>query len=216
MKGNILIITMLILATILPLNHAFNIVSNNLSTPPQKAKIEPKIEQIYNKSPLEDNIVSEPSRGETRANVPILSDSAVKTYMDYKMITDTSSPQHQFIYNSGEVYIADDGFIRTLDNQYIGVALGSYFGDIGTRYVFTLDTGVELKIIKIEEKADIHTCDNNYMQKYDGSIIEFVVDSNKMNYARGENSLLYNGNFNNNEWLKGNIIKIEKVIDMEN
>lgn len=157
-------------------------------------------------------MIEEPNRGVERTEIPMLGDSPIKTYMDYRKITNVSSPQYQYIYNSGEVYICDDGFIRTVDGKdYIGVALGSYFGDIGNRYIFTLDTGVELRVIKIEEKADIHTDSNGYQHKSDGSIIEFVVDTEKMSYAKEENGHIYSGNFNNNEWLKGKIIRIEKV-----
>lgn len=139
--------------------------------------------------------------------------SSTKSYMDYRCITNTSSKQWDYIYNSGEVIVCDDGFIRTSDGQdYFGVALGSYFGEIGSKYIFTLDTGVELKVVKLDEKADKDTCENNFKHKIDGSVIEFVVDSSKMDYAKGSNGYIYNGNFNNNQWLQGNIVKIEKVI----
>lgn len=161
---------------------------------------------------IDTSFTTEVSRGTQRTEVPLLGDSDTKTYMDYRKITNPTSKQYDYIYNSGEVYVADDGFIRTTDGlDYIGVALGSYFGDIGDRYIFTLDTGVELRVVKVEAKADIHTDENNYQHKSDGSIIEFVVDPDKMDYALHQNGYIYSGNFNNNEWLKGNIIKIEKV-----
>jgi len=150
---------------------------------------------------------------ETRIEVAMYGDSSTKSYMDYRCITNTASKQWNYIYNSGEITVCNDGFLRTTDGDYYGVALGSYFGEIGSKYVFTLDSGVELKVVKLDEKADKDTCENNYKHKIDGSIIEFVVDSSKMDYAKGSNGYIYNGNFNNNHWLEGNITKIEKVID---
>ena len=168
--------------------------------------------EIYTNSYINAKSYTEVSRGAQRTEVPLLGDSDTKTYMDYRKITDTNSKQYQYIHNSGEIYVSEDGFLRTTDGlDYIGVALGSYFGDIGDRFIFTLDTGIELRVVKVEAKADIHTDENNYQHAIDGSIIEFVVDPDKMDYAIHQNGYIYSGNFNNNEWLKGNIIKIEKV-----
>lgn len=168
--------------------------------------------EIYTNSYINAKSYTEVSRGAQRTEVPLLGDSDTKTYMDYRKITNTNSKQYQYIHNSGEIYVSEDGFLRTTDGlDYIGVALGSYFGDIGDRFIFTLDTGIELRVVKVEAKADIHTDENNYQHAIDGSIIEFVVDPDKMDYAIHQNGYIYSGNFNNNEWLKGNIIKIEKV-----
>lgn len=131
--------------------------------------------------------------------------SSVKTYMDYKMITSKSSRQYQYI----QKYIKiKDGYLY--DGEYLGVALSSYYGDIGSKFIITLDTGIVLKVVKIDEKADQHT--NGCSQKWDGSMLEIVIDSYTMKVEKSSNGYYYNGNFNNNPMFKGKIesIKVEK------
>lgn len=140
-------------------------------------------------------------------NIPVCSNSQTKTYMDYKMITDKTSKQWQYINASGRIKI-ENGYL--MEDEYIGVALGSYFGEIGTKYIFTLDTGKQIKVVKIEEKADAHT-KNGCQQKWDGSVIEFVIDSNA--FEKSANGYVYNGNFNNVAQFKGHIEKIEMVME---
>lgn len=140
-------------------------------------------------------------------NIPVCSNSQTKTYMDYKMITNKSSKQWQYINASGKIKI-ENGYL--MEGKYIGVALGSYFGDIGTKYIFTLDTGKQIKVVKVEEKADTHT-KNGCQQKWDGSVIEFVIDSNA--FEKSANGYVYNGNFNNVAQFKGHIEKIEMVME---
>lgn len=142
-------------------------------------------------------------------NIPVCSKSQTKTYMDYKMITDKTSKQWQYINASGRIKI-ENGYL--MEGEYIGVALGSYFWEIGTKYIFTLDTGKQIKVVKIEEKADAHT-NNGCQQKWDGSVIEFVIDSNA--FEKSANGYVYNGNFNNNEQFNGHIEKIEMVMEEE-
>lgn len=97
-------------------------------------------------------------------NIPVCSNSQTKTYMDYKMITNKSSKQWQYINASGKIKI-ENGYL--MEGEYIGVALGSYFGEIGTKYIFTLDTGKQIKVVKIEEKADAHYTPEEWAKMYD-------------------------------------------------
>lgn len=154
-----------------------------------------------------------PQKSILREEVEVLAGGEAKTYMDYKKITNISSPQYQFIYNSGEVMVCEDGFIRTIDREYTGCAFGSYFGEIGSKYELTLESGKILKLIKIEQKDNDHTCSDNFKQKYDGSVIEFVVEPDFMQDRIGTNGMIHNGNFNNCEDFKGKIVKIEKILD---
>lgn len=146
---------------------------------------------------------------EVKKDIPVCSNSKSKTYMDYKKITDTSSKQWHYINESGKIKI-ENGFL--MEGDYIGVALGSYFGEIGTKYIFTLDTGKQIKVVKVEEKADIHT-NNGCQQKWDKSVIEFVIDSDM--FEKSANGYVYSGNFNNVEQFNGHIEKIEMVIKEE-
>lgn len=137
-----------------------------------------------------------------------------KTYMDYRKITNRDSNQWKYIY-SDAISVDDKGFLVTEDG-YIGVALGSYFGPVGSKYIFELDTGIELKVVKVECKSDKHTCKNNY-KAGSNDVIEFVIDT-KADYMRENvwgNGLIFQGNFNNCEDFRGNIIAIREVIDDE-
>ena len=145
--------------------------------------------------------------------LPVLRESKAKAYMDYRTITDKTSLQYFLINESSIVYISEEGFLKT-DDGYIGVAMGSGFGDICSRFIVTLDTGIVKKLIKVENKADRDTCQSNMYDKANG-IFELVVDS-KTEYMQrhiGENGLVFNGDFNNCEDFKGKIIKIERVIE---
>ena len=133
------------------------------------------------------------------------SSSSVKSYMDYKAITNTSSTQYKYIKNY--MTVGSDGYLRDADGN-IGVALGSYFGPIGTKYEVHLDTGIVFNIVKVEAKADEHTVNGCY-QKYDKSVIEFVIDSSKM--SKASNGYVWSGNFNNNPDFKGKITAMYKI-----
>lgn len=135
-----------------------------------------------------------------------------KTYMDYRSITNRDTAQWKYIY-SDTISVDDKGFLVTEDG-YIGVALGTYFGPVGTKYIFTLDTGIELKVVKVEVKSDKHTCEHNY-KAGSNDVIEFVIDT-KAQYMQNNiwgNGLIFQGNFNNCEDFKGNIIRIQEVIE---
>lgn len=135
-----------------------------------------------------------------------------KSYMSYKAITDKSSVQYKYIQNNMKV--DDTTGILYDDDGFIGVALGSYFGPIGSRFYITLDSGIILPVVKVEAKADKHT-NNGCEQKWDGSVIEFVVDEKiALDYfGTRSNGYVLDGNFNNYELFKGDIVSIEKVTD---
>ena len=114
------------------------------------------------KSQPQQTIIAESSKDSTPVQMSLRNDllkpcdtSSAKTYMDRKAITDETSEQHAFIEENME---AVNG--HWMDKEgYIGVALGSWFGEIGTRWIFELDSGIKLYTVKIEHKADIHTID---------------------------------------------------------
>ena len=100
------------------------------------------------------------------------STSSVKSYMDYRMITSKTSDQYKFIQENMEVR---NGLLFDQEG-YIGVALGTWFGEIGTRWVFELSSGEVLYTVKVEHKDDKHTI-NGCEHTNDRSVIEFVVDT---------------------------------------
>ena len=95
-----------------------------------------------------------------------------KCYMDYRTITDTSSPQWQLQQRSH----TDQNGLRKVNDRYC-VALGSAFGTkIGAKYVIELETGAQFRCILADQKADKdtnaqHTADMN------GAVVEFIIDS---------------------------------------
>ena len=139
----------------------------------------------------------------------------VKTYMDYRAVTDPSSTQYWFIRENMKVD-EKTGFLYDKDG-FIGVALGSYYGVIGDRFYFTLDSGVVLPVVKIDEKADKDTDATGCYHISDGSVIEFVIDAGVANefYGYYANGLVLQGNFANYSIYDGNIIKAEKVSDVK-
>lgn len=143
--------------------------------------------------------------------IKMLYTSSVKTYMDYRAITDKASPQYQFIH-SDEITICEDGFLRDSEG-YVGVAMGGYFGEVGSRYICRLDNGAEIKVVKVEVKAEQDTVQDFYgKDNYD--IIEFVIDTKAqwMQDNKWENGYIFSGNFNNYEAFNGKIVEIDKII----
>lgn len=138
---------------------------------------------------------------------------SVKSYMDYRAITDPSSRQYRFI----QEYMTVDeetGFLYDKDG-FIGAALGSFYGVIGDRFYFTFENGVTIPIVKIESKANIDTDSKNCYNPNDNSVIEFVIDRDIANEYFGYygNGLVLQGNYGNYPLFKGRILKVEKVLD---
>ena len=145
--------------------------------------------------------------------ISVCASGRAKTYMDYRATTARNSRQYQFIHNNLTVD-ETTGFLYDEDG-FIAAALGSFYGEIGDRFYFTLDSGVVLPIVKSEEKADVDTDSSGCYHLGDNSVIEFVIDKNyAMEYfGRLSNNYVLNGNYNNHELFNGNIVKVERVTD---
>ncbi len=142
----------------------------------------------------------------------VCSSSSSKTYMDYKAITSTTSVQYRYIREHMSV---DPETGLLIDEEgFIGVALGSYFGDIADRFYITLDTGVVLPVIMVDSKDDRHVSGGCEHLK-DGSVLEFVIDTGiaAEYFGRYSNGYILQGNFNNFRLFNGCISKVEKVTD---
>lgn len=152
-----------------------------------------------------------------------------KTYMSVSKITDKTSPQWELLTSLDCITIKDgklrvnnedfNGFIYDNSKQYIGVAMGSFFGEIGDKFIITLydeerQQEKEIKVFKVERKADKDTCQYNIVAG-SNDIIEFVIDETRdfMKENIAENGYIFSGNFNNYEPFRGEIIKIEKVVE---
>lgn len=135
--------------------------------------------------------------------------SHIKTYMDGAKITNTASAQYQLLQtmhvNEHGHYVTDDG--------YLAVALGSFYGPIGSKYVVTLDNGKQFKVIKGDEKADQHVYNGCY-HRVDGSVLEFILDTPAAaEYYGLVNGYVAGGSLGRSSEFAGEIEDIQAVID---
>lgn len=80
-----------------------------------------------------------------------------------------------------------------------------------------MDTGIVLPVVKIDEKAD-HDVTGGCTHNSDSSVIELVIhtDMAAEYFGRWGNGLIVSGNFNNSEFFKGRIEKVEYVTEEKN
>ena len=109
-------------------------------------------------------------------NMSTPSNNSFKSYMSYKCITNKSSDQYIF---QRKCHTGEYG-IRMYRDRYC-IAVGSYYTtQIGTKIDLIMESGVIIKCILADCKADIHT-DSKNRQNENVSIAEFVVDTNNLN-----------------------------------
>ena len=146
----------------------------------------------------------------------VCSTNDAKTYMDYRMTNLVSSRQYQFL-NYECTVDKKTGFLYDKDG-FIAVALVSYYGEIGDRFYFTLDSGIVLPLVKGEEKADEDTDAFGCYHTIDGSVIEFVIHDEYAAdfFGANGNGYVLNGNYNNYSLFEGSIAKVERVLDEKN
>ena len=144
--------------------------------------------------------------------VTLCAESDGKTYEDYRMITDETSDQYKLIHSKLKVD-KKTGFLYDKDG-FLAAALGYQFGPVGTRYYFTLDTGIVLPLIKTDEK-DPKDASDGCAVDINGTVIEFVIDADRAmkHFGTITNGYVLDGNFNNCPELEGRIIKMERIIE---
>ena len=103
--------------------------------------------------------------------LPVMSDSPVKPYMDYRTITDTASPQYAITRQA--VHEADG---RLTVDGYTCVALGQQYGEVGDRFILTVG-GEEYKVIMADAKRYCDTAGGAGWTGTNGHVVEMVVDS---------------------------------------
>lgn len=138
--------------------------------------------------------------------------SSFKTWMSYEAVTDKQSPQYTFINTYG--WTDTEGFMRAsgesdlgVEQDYYMIALGSYYGTtIGTKYRITLDTGKVFYGALADCKDNKHTNSTNQYVPQNGSIVEFLVDTPKLN-----KDVKKMGSANVYMPLNGSVVKIEKI-----
>lgn len=126
--------------------------------------------------------------------------SKIISWMPYTAITNQSSKQFKL---QQKAYTGKFG-IRQVNGRYC-IAVGSYYTTkIGTYIDLILENGTVIPCILADCKADMHTDQNNILT-FDGSLAEFIVDSNKLSH-----SAMYTGDIHNvcKRW-QSNIVKIK-------
>lgn len=103
--------------------------------------------------------------------------SGYKSFMDYRKITDESSPQWKL---QQDAYTGDYG-IRMIDNRFC-IAVGFAFNPkIGQYIDLKLENGVIIPCIISDEKAIYDTDENNIFTSDNGCCTEFVIDIDELN-----------------------------------
>lgn len=146
----------------------------------------------------------------TSLNVPSIN-SSFKTYMDYRTITDKTSPQYNFIQTWG--WCDENGFMRAtgerdlgITDDYYMIALGSYYGtEIGTKYKITTDMGNVFYGVLCDQKDNVHT-NSTHQYSYNNDVVEVIVDTR---YLRSDVKRM--GSANVYMPLNGSIAKIERI-----
>lgn len=128
-----------------------------------------------------------------------------KSNMDLISITNKQSYQY---YLKQYYWLDDYGHYRYSEKgiDYYVVALGSYYGDIGDKFRFTLSNGTILYVIKGDEKSDTQTVNGCYHP--DGSVIEFIIDT----YTVTNSYNNFNGGFQVYDKWNGTIVRAEKEV----
>lgn len=100
-------------------------------------------------------------------------DTSMKTYMDYRTITDTNSVQYEM---QQDCYTDADGLRRYKDGDEYVVAVGSPIADVGDYITVELDTGEVFDCIVGDSKGDRwwHKCSKG------NNVVEFIVDTESL------------------------------------
>ena len=134
--------------------------------------------------------------------LPIEATGEFKTYMDYRKITDKTSKQ----WNLQQLATTNEKGFRVFNGRYL-VAVGTYYAtEVGKELKITLDNGFVFYAIVGDIKMDTHTDANNQYIPINGNIVEFIVDTNKLDPMTKKLGDVSNLGF------KGKIVRIEEVI----
>lgn len=141
------------------------------------------------------------SRGISRS-IP-KGNTSMKSYMNYKTITNKSSEQYK-LQQRDDVWTDEEGF-RRIEDKFM-VAVGTFYSkEVGQELIIELDNGTTFDAIVGDIKDDRHTDSTNRQHKVDKSVIEFIVDSKKL-----DNTIKKMGDcsYSNMNDFKGNISNI--------
>lgn len=137
--------------------------------------------------------------------LPTETSGEFKTYMDYRKIKDKTSKQ----WNLQQLATTNKKGFRVFNGRYL-VAVGSYYAtEVGKELKITLDNGFVFYAMVGDIKMDMHTDANNQYVPINGNIVEFIVDTNKLDPKTKKLGDISNSGF------EGKIVRIEEVISFE-
>lgn len=125
---------------------------------------------------------SKPESSPASVSVPKEIDTWFKAYMDYRTITDTSSPQYAMQQNA---WTDANGLRRTGDDYLVAMGTGWLTEGCGDRFQVTLDSGSCFTVTVGDIKADCHTdATRRYRPCAEGAnVLEFIVDTPALSAA---------------------------------
>lgn len=122
-----------------------------------------------------------------------------KTYMAYTAVTSKNSNQYKLLYGDSAYTDAITG-LRMVDGRYC-IATGTFYASqIGTKLNLIMADGNVVECILGDVKSDEHTDPTHRYQKWDGSVVEMIVDYE-----------YFNSTSQYPEALKGRVMRIEVV-----
>lgn len=132
------------------------------------------------------------------SNIPVAAKSWNFTYEPVRLITCESAPSYIETHAEG-VTVDEESGILMKDGKYM-VAIGTGYGfECGKAITLFMEDGQMIDCYIGDIKADCDTDPSNKYQKYDGSVIEFIInDSYK---------------YNQPDWSKQCIVYIDEFID---
>ena len=105
--------------------------------------------------------------------------SGFKSYMSYKCITSTSSPQYKL---QRQKAVTGKYGIRQINGRYC-VAIGSHFARrVGTLFDLILKNGTIIPCILSDQKSDKDTDSQNIVTRHNGCLSEFIIDPNALKH----------------------------------
>ncbi len=160
------------------LNNTNEIVDSSMSIATENSLKEVK---VINKSPSAHTKFAGPNNAKIKttktpstgilATVP--SNNSFKSYMSYKTITSKTSKQ----YKLQQKATTGKYGIRVVKNRYL-IAIGTGFSaGVGTNIDIEMENGAIIECIVGDIKSDKHTDPTHRQQKYDKSVVEFIVDT---------------------------------------
>lgn len=106
----------------------------------------------------------------------VCSDGVFKSYEPYTAITDKTSKQ----YHLQQMAYTDENGLRKFNDYYL-IAIGDYYSQsVGDIFVIEFEDGSKISAMVGDLKKTHHTDENGCAMNSDNSVLEFIVDTKKL------------------------------------